>query len=109
MMAKKRKTYYLDEAVIQKVKDYAHELGISENDAFERALETYTKFFHESNQFIPLPKEYQPLLLESVDNLIYQSQRILETSSQSGLNPIVENSIRSRIDFLYEIRKRLTE
>jgi len=105
-MGKKRKTYYLDEMTIQKVKSYAHQQKISENEAFENAVHVYEKFYHEASHYFSVPKEHRPILLEAIDNMIYQSRRILETSwPDETRNQDMESSLSARIDYLLEIRK----
>jgi hypothetical protein len=107
-MAKKRKTYYLDESTIQQVKQYAQELNLSENDAFERAVEVFEKFYYNADQYLPLPAHFTPLLLEAVDNLIYNSKRVLETLlPNEPRNENIHGAIEMRIQHLYEIRKLL--
>lgn len=109
-MGKKRKTYYLDEETIQKVKLFAHQQQMSENDAFEKAVSIYEKFFEHANQYLALPKPFQPLLLEAVDHMIYQSKRMMETPyPDPQLAQNVQESLSARISYLYEIRKVLTE
>lgn len=105
-MAKKRKTYYLDEETIQKVKTYAHEHCVSENDAFEKAVDVYEKFMHEADHYQPIPKMHKPILLEAIDNMIYQSQRILETSWPNPQEEqTMRNSLSARITYLNDIRR----
>lgn len=107
-MAKKRKTYYLEEATIQKVKTYAHERDVSENEAFEQAVLIYEQFYLHADQYIAIPKVFQPLLLEAVDHMIYQSQRMMETPyPDSSITQNVHDSLRNRVAYLYEIRKVL--
>ena len=105
-MAKKRKTYYLDEITINKVKSHAHEQKISENEAFENAVHVYEKFYHQANQYISIPKEHRPILLEAIDNMIYQSRCILETSWQhTAEKEAIDSSLSARIEYLLVIRK----
>jgi hypothetical protein len=106
-MGKKRKTYYLDEGTIQRVKSYARQQEQSENDCFETMVNIAEKFFYEAEHFVPLPKEYCPLLLEAVDNLLYASKRILETSAT--VDEAIRTSIEMRIERLEEIRGKLIE
>lgn len=109
-MGKKRKTYYLDETTIQKVKSFAQQQQISENDAFEKAVSIYEKFFEQVDQYLALPKAYQPLLLEAVDHMIYQSKRMMETPyPDPQLAQNVQESLSARVSYLYEIRKVLIE
>lgn len=104
-MAKKRKTYYLDEETIHKVKTYAHEQNMSENDTFEKAVEVYEKFMHDAEMYQPIPKTHKPILLEAIDNMIYQSQRILETSwPDPQEEQTIRNSLSARIAYLKNIR-----
>lgn len=104
-MAKKRKTYYLDEETIHKVKAYAHQQNISENDAFEKAVDVYEKFRHEAEMYQPIPKIHKPILLEAIDNMIYQSQRILETSwPDPQEEQAIRGSLIARIAYLKDIR-----
>lgn len=105
-MGKKRKTYYLDETTIQQVKSYARKQKVSENEAFENAVQVYEKFYHEANQYFSVPKEHRPILLEAIDNMIYQSRLILETSwPNKTKNQAIESSLSARIDYLLDIRK----
>jgi hypothetical protein len=106
-MGKKRKTYYLDEETIQRVKSYARQQELSENDCFETMLNIAEKFYYEAEQFVPLPKEYCPLLLEAIDNLLYSSKRILETGA--SVDQTINSSIGVRIQLLQEIRAKLME
>ncbi|RXT07851.1 hypothetical protein [Ammoniphilus sp. CFH 90114] len=109
-MGKKRKTYYLDEEIIQRVKTHAQQQQISENDAFEQAVFIYEKFYEHANQYIPISKEFQPLLLEAVDHMIYQSERMMQTPYPDPLlAQNVQDSLSARIAYLYEIRKVLTD
>lgn len=109
-MGKKRKTYYLDETTIQKVKNYAHLQNMSENEAFENAVTVYEKFYQEADQYFPVPKEYRPILLEAIDNMIYQSRHILETNWHAGSEKeAIEASLTARIEHLLEIRKGFME
>jgi hypothetical protein len=106
-MGKKRKTYYLDEETIQRVKSYARLQEQSENDCFETMLNIAEKFYYEAEQFVPLSKEYCPLLLEAIDNLLYSSKRILETGT--NVDQTINSSIGVRIQLLQEIRTKLME
>ena len=108
-MSKKRKTYYLEEKVIHKVKSFAQEQSTSENDAFERAVDVYEKMFQRASEYTPIPNDQVPLLLEAVDNLIYNSTRILETLPNNPLNQPVQESIEERIRLLYVIRNNFIE
>ncbi|WP_134701395.1 hypothetical protein [Ammoniphilus sp. YIM 78166] len=107
-MGKKRKTYYLEEATIQKVKYHAQEQQISENEAFEQAVLIYEQFYRNAEQYVAIPRLYQPLLLEAVDHMIYQSQRMMETPyPDANLAQQVQESLRARINYLFEIREVL--
>ncbi len=109
-MAKKRKTYYLDEETIHKVKTYAHKHCISENDAFEKAVDVYEKFVHEAEHYLPVPIIHKPLLLEAIDNMIYQSQQILETSWPDPQQELtIRQSLNARIAYLKNIRSLFLE
>lgn len=109
-MGKKRKTYYLDETTIQKVKKYAHQQKVSENEAFENAVHVYEKFFHQADQYFSVPKEHRPILLEAIDHMIYQSKHILNTSWPDEFkNKAIESSLSARIEHLHEIRKLFLE
>lgn len=104
-MGKKRKTYYLDETTIQKVKSYARQLKVSENEAFENAVQVYEKLYHEAHLYFPVPKEHRPILLEAIDNMIYQSRLILETNWPTETkDEAMESSLSARIQYLLEIR-----
>ncbi|RKD26758.1 hypothetical protein BEP19_16290 [Ammoniphilus oxalaticus] len=105
-MAKKRKTYYLEEKTILKVKDFARKKEMSENEAFESAIHVYEKFHEEADRFIAVPKEHRTVLTEALDHMIYQSKQLFETSwlpqeEKQILEPVLSN----RIELLNEIKK----
>ena len=109
-MSKKRKTYYIEEDTIQQVKTYAHELNISENDAFEQAVDAYKKLVYNKADFFTLPIDHKPLLLEAVDNLLYQTKRILETALPTDhTRQTIEQSLQVRLAYLQTIRRNLTD
>jgi hypothetical protein len=107
---KKRKTYYIEEDTILQVKAYAHKLNISENDAFEQAVDAYTKLVYNKEEFFTLPIDHKPLLLEAVDNLIYQTKRILDTAlPNDNSRETIEQNLQTRLTYLQSIRKNLID
>ncbi|HJV47390.1 MAG TPA: hypothetical protein VJ824_16860 [Bacillota bacterium] len=105
-MTKKRKTYYLEESTIRQVKHYARELNLSENDAFEKSIRVFEELYYQATNYITVPLEYKPILLESVDNLIYASRHAIETlPPDEEWTEQAYHSINQRIELLLKVRK----